>query len=92
MLVSESATACPKCGRPHPTRKRINKSVQAVGSLLVVGLGMLLFKASEWAFQAEQATTTGYVSSAKRYEGWPIAGAIVVIGVILFLRTMNRKD
>lgn len=91
-LVSDSATACPNCGRPHPTRKRMNKSVQAVASLLVVALGMLIFKASEWGFQAEQATTLGYVSSAKRYEGWPIAGAIVVIGVVLFLRAMNRKD
>jgi hypothetical protein len=90
--VSDSATVCPKRGRPHPTRKRVNKSVQAVASLLVSGLGIVGFMASEWAYQAERSNTLGLVPSAKRYEGWPIAGALVVIGFILFSRAVNRKD
>ncbi len=70
----------------------MNKSVQSALSLLLVVLGIVVFKASEWAFQAEQSTTLGLVPSAKRYESWPIALALVVIGLILFSRAVNRKD
>lgn len=48
--VSLNATACPKCGRPHPARKRPSKSAQfgAAWSIVVIGIlvvagGLILF-------------------------------------------------
>lgn len=46
MLVSDSAPACPNCGRSHPTAKRAGKTNQLAGSWGFVALaviGMIIF-------------------------------------------------
>lgn len=40
-LVSESAQACPKCGRPHPTAKRASRANQLAGSWGFVVLAVI---------------------------------------------------
>lgn len=41
-LVSLNATACPKCGRPYPARKRTSKAAQFGAAWSTVGIGVLI--------------------------------------------------
>lgn len=86
-LVSQSARACPKCGRPNPTQRRASKASQLGAVWGVVALGVVIALFGLFLF----FDSYGLYHSAGTALLW--VGALVVIaGFKLIADVAKRKE
>lgn len=87
--VSLNATACPKCGRPYPARKRPSKGKQFGAAWGTVAIGALTMLFGLSLFSSGPGDGVSQEAGAKFMM---LGFAIVVGGLSLVAYVARRKD
>jgi len=88
-LVSLNATACPKCGRPYPARKRSSKAAQFGAAWSTVGIGVLIMLGGLALFSNGPGDGVSQEAGGKFMM---LGFAIVLMGFWLVAYVAKRKD
>lgn len=87
--VSLNATACPKCGRPYPARKRSSKAAQFGAAWSTLGIGVLVMLGGIGLFSKGPGDGVSQEGGAKFMM---LGVAIGLGGVLLLAYVAKRRD